>query len=512
MKRFLALLVIGALCGAGLLSASDCTSVNKKWLSNPEEALGDLTPTNSSIWSYSSGYSCAVASTSTPNSEAWLITPAFDLSEAFLVLFSFDHAHKFAGEPSEELTLWVAKNYEDDPETADWQQLTIPNYTSNTSWSWSGNTVNVPLSKVGKKTVFGFRYKTTDENHAQWEIKNVNLQGRCAGDTGGDTPAGRLRVCGQNMENYYINYNNSSSSRANYDHAAFAQKTSRIVTAFLKMNADIYALCEVEACPEVLKQLADSLNKYSGTTRYQAVDDGINEPWDSYDNNMKSGFIYRKDKVKPYKSNSAASTYNYYKNTMRIQAFEELSSGERFVLSMNHFKAKTGGGDQGESQRIINAEHLMSALNRPQNDADILIMGDLNCEYGEEPIRILLNNGFTEELLRYDGSAYSHCYSGKGNLIDHAMANHTMAQQIVGTQMYHICTTKCGNSANYSTTYSDHDPYVVDMNLGEYHTPPEGLEDVQRADTQSVKVLINGQLYIILPNKEMYDIMGNRVK
>ena len=491
------------------MSYADCTPVNKTWLKNSEEALGDLTPT-SSAWYYNNGYSCAVASTSVPNSEEWLITPPLDLREALEVTLSFEHAHKFAGTPSEELTLWVAKNYDGDPNVAEWKQLTIPNYTSNSNWTFLSNSITVPVSRVGKNTVFGFKYKTTDEYHAMWEIKNLKLQSICEYvPVEGDTPAGRLRVCGQNMQNYYINYDNYSSTRANYDHAAFAQKTTRIVNAFLKINADIYAMCEVEACPEVLEQLADSLNKYAREDRYKAVSDGINEPWDSYDNNIKSGFIYRKDKVQPYKTNSAASSYNYYKNTMRIQAFEELSTGERLVVSMNHFKAKTGDG--GEAQRLTNAEHLINALNRPQSDADILILGDLNCEVDEEPIKKILNAGFTEEILRYNFGAYSHCYSGQGNLIDHALANKTMAQQIVKTQMYNICTTKCGGG-NYDTTYSDHDPYVVDINLGEYHEPKEDIESVQPSDGSIQKVIINGQLFIILPSQEMYDIMGNRVQ
>lgn len=323
----------------------------------------------------------------------------------------------------------------------------------------------------------------------------------------GDTPSGRLRVCGQNMQNYYINYGNYSSTRANYDHAAFAKKTARIVDGFLLMNADIYAMCEVEACPLVLTQLADSLNKYAGEELYAAVNDGINEAWNAqYDNNIKSGFIYRKDKVKPYKSNIAATTANYYKNTMRIQAFEELATGERLVVSMNHFKAKSSSGDGGESKRQTNAQNLISALKKSLGDPDILILGDLNCEVGEEPINMLNRAGYEEQILRFDPNAYSHCYGG-GELIDHAMANKTMQQQIVDVKMYHICTSKC-TSGVYNSTYSDHDPYVVDINLGEY----QGLNDSRMSELGIQKVLINGHLFIILPSGEMYDIMGNHVQ
>ena len=509
MKKLILVTTVLALSFVSV-KADDCTPVNKTWLENKSEGLGTLTATNSAVWTYSNSYECAVASYSAADIDAWLITPEMDMRGSVLVTLSFDHAHKFAGVPSEEMTLWVAKNYDGNYETADWQQLTIPNYTDNNSWKWVDNKINVPVSKVGSRTVFAFRYKTTAEAHAMWEIKHLTIKSVCPGGAQGDTPEGRLRVCGQNMQNYYIHYDNYNSTRANYDHAAFATKTSHIVDAFLQMNADIYAMCEIEACALVVTQLVDSLNKYAGVTRYAAVSDGIDEPWDSYDNNMKSGFIYRKDKVKPYQSNQSASNYQYYRNTMRIQAFEELSSGERFVLSMNHFKAKTGA-DGGESQRQTNAEHLISALKRSLPDPDILVLGDLNCEVGETPMSMIMNAGFTEQIMRFDPYAYSHCYSGQGNLIDHVLANKPMSEQIVAAKVYHLCT-KCGDSNHSTTSYSDHDPYVVDMNLGEYHAW-EGIDEVrgERLEVRGEKVLIEGRMYIIV-GEQMYDVMGRRVK
>jgi len=316
---------------------------------------------------------------------------------------------------------------------------------------------------------------------------------------------GRLRVCGQNMQNYYINYDNYQSTRANYGATTFANKTRKIVNAFLEMDADIYALCEVEACALVLEQLADSLNKYAGEDVYAAVKDGINVPWDSYDNNLKSGFIYRLDKVKPYKSNTAASNWNYYKNTMRIQAFEELSSGERLVVSMNHFKAKTGDG--GESTRLTNADHLINALKKSLGDPDILILGDLNCTVEEEPLKRIIKAGYEEQILRFEPDAYSHCYKGSGDLIDHALANASMSEQIVYAYVNHICTTSCGVN-NATRSYSDHDPCIVEINLGD----DQAIEAVSsQSSAVSYKILRDGVLLIIRGDK-VYTITGQVVQ
>ena len=282
---------------------------------------------------------------------------------------------------------------------------------------------------------------------------------------------GRIRVLGNNLENYYYNYN---TGRGDYTEEQRTAKTLKIVNAMLASEADIFAFCEVEAKPIVLAQLADSMNAYCGVAgRYAAVSDGIDEDWDeTYNNNLKSGFIYRTDKVQPYYSDYAATNVTYYKNVMRIQAWTELASGEHFTLSMNHFKAKTD--EASVAKRVDNANWLISALSNSSKvkDEDILIMGDLNCQMGEEALTIIQNNGFVEQLLRFDENAYSYCYQGNTNLIDHVFANSTMAEQITGAAAWHVNTTCNGYGSNSSTHYSDHDPYLVALNLGG-DLPPE---------------------------------------
>lgn len=273
-----------------------------------------------------------------------------------------------------------------------------------------------------------------------------------------DVGNGRIRVLGNNLQNYYFNYN---TGRGDYTPEELAEKTSKIVNAMLTADADIYAFCEVEAKPIVLQQLADSMNVYCGVTgRYSALDDGINEEWnEQYDNNIKSGFIYRTDKVRPYGSNYAATTTAYYKNTMRIQAWEEIVTGEKFTLSMNHFKA--GQTDNDKSKRTDNATWLMNGLPSKAADPDILIMGDLNCQMDEDAISIILNAGYVEQLLRFDENAYSYVYYSNQELIDHAFANSTMADQITGAGVWHVNTSEA-----YYNRYSDHDLYLVALNLG----------------------------------------------
>ena len=315
-----------------------------------------------------------------------------------------------------------------------------------------------------------------------------------------------VKVCGQNLQNYYYNY--TESSRPSYtNEAGFLQKTNRIVNAVLTIDADIYAFCELEGTPDILDHLVTYLNTAAGVAnRYAAVADGIQGVNDSYDNNLKSGFVYRTDRVRPYGSNTAASTATYYKNVMRIQAFEELTTRERFVLSMNHFKAKDSSADQGDAKRQTNANNLVRALKRITTDPDILVLGDLNCEYGETPISIIINAGYEEQLLRFDSTAYSYCYNS-GELIDHVLANASMRAQVTDAYVYHNCTYRCNSRIRNS--YSDHDPYVVTLSLGAAGTDLQS--PTETAHPAAYKTIEQGRLIIILPDGSKYSVTGTRI-
>lgn len=324
-----------------------------------------------------------------------------------------------------------------------------------------------------------------------------------------EVPAELLRVCAQNLENYYYNYNLSSRPKYN-DAEGFRVKTQKIVNAMLDIDADIYAFCEVEATPIVLEQLADSMNMHAGAAgRYVAVYDGIDYTWYEgiADNQIKSGFIYRTDKVETVGSNTGAVYSGYYARTMRIQAFKQLSSNEKLIVSMNHFKAKDNSEDQGESMRQINANNLVSALSYQSADPDILILGDLNCEASEEPIQTIINAGFEEQLLKFNPNAWSHCY-GSGELIDHVLANSTMADQIFNAYVKHICAHWCNSAVSSEDSWSDHDPYVIEMYLG--GMPETTAVEKAQMDYNAQKIIRQGQIIIIRGGVE-YSITGQRL-
>lgn len=103
------------------------------------------------------------------DAESWLISPAISLVGATKPAVSFDHCHKFAGTPAEELTLWVSEN-----DGADWTQLTISTYGTNSDYNFVTNTTDL-TAYVGKTIKIAFKYDSTAANAATWEVNNFKV-------------------------------------------------------------------------------------------------------------------------------------------------------------------------------------------------------------------------------------------------------------------------------------------------------------------------------------------------
>lgn len=467
MKHTKILLLVATLFATTLVYAAETTVLDETFASGQGEFTIENVELGSSsrIWSANTSYGNMSASayvSGTANAgEAWLISPSFDLTSCTSATLTFDHAAKFQnGTVSEEFQVYYAVSPSATFDASEWTNVTIPTYPTAGNWNYvSSGEISLPTNA----TKIAFRYKSTAAAADTWQVKNVKIVGQSDGssvtlpidlpDIGEPT----LVVCGQNMRNYFTDLD-ASRSECNTA-SCFATKTHKIVQSFLYIDADIYALNELEPKDIVLKQLVDSLNKTAGENLYAYVADGI----DAENTYIKSGFIYRADKVKPVGSNKAATSQTYYKYTMRYQLFEELATGGRFTLSINHFKAKDSTTDQGDAKRITNANDLIAAMNSVTSDPDILIMGDLNCLADETPIQNIVSAGYEEQLLRYDAASYSHCYGGS-ELIDHVLANTSMAAQITGAGVFHICTT-CSSPSPAEYSYSDHDPYLVGLKL-----------------------------------------------
>ncbi len=310
-----------------------------------------------------------------------------------------------------------------------------------------------------------------------------------------------LKVCAANLE-YYLPYNyNGTYGAANATQAE--QQHTKIIAALKAIDADIYGLIEIEEGQNALTKLVNSLNA-TVPGRYAFIDDG-GLPDGTY---IKVGYIYRTDKVKPYlnlKENTGTSSSKYRK---KAQAFTLNSNNERFIFSLNHFKAKSGcpssgaDSDQGDGQGCYNVSRVAEATSTLSfvsdwknyyNDNDVLIMGDLNAYGKEDPVQTLVKAGYVDMHRAFHAdSAYSYMYNGAAGYLDNVLASSSMRSQITGVSVFHVNADE-PTMFEYSGSayqpdmyrYSDHDPVVVGLLL----SGTNGLNDLSVAD--KIKILPN---------------------
>ena len=292
-----------------------------------------------------------------------------------------------------------------------------------------------------------------------------------------------LKVCAANLE-YYLPTNYGQGYGA-ADATELGKQQTKIVAGLLAIDADIYGLIEIEEGQAALSTLVNAMNAATAAGRYAYINDGGT----IYGTYTKVGYIYRTDKVSTYltlKDNNTPSPM-YRK---KAQAFTLKSNSQRFIFSLNHYKAKSGcssatgtDADQGDGQSCYNTTRVAEStsnitfLNTCKTfygDNDVLIMGDLNAYAKEDPIQTLVAAGYTDMHRAFHGdSAYSYMYNGEAGYLDNVLANSTMKSQITGVSVFHVNSDE-PTMFEYSSSayqlnmyrYSDHDPVVVGLALG----------------------------------------------
>lgn len=181
-------------------------------------------------------------------------------------------------------------------------------------------------------------------------------------------------------------------------------------------------------------------------------------------------------------------------------SFTEIESGAGLTIAVNHFKSKGGNGtggdaDSGDGQGNFNetrtkgAEALSAWLASDptgSGDEDFLILGDLNAYAMEDPIMALKDDGYTDLVNQFVGSAaYSFVFDGQFGSLDYALANDPLLAQVTGATEWRINADE-PDILNYDTSFndpaffnadnpfrsSDHDPIIVGLSLTPINTPP----------------------------------------
>lgn len=100
-------------------------------------------------------------------SEAWAISPEVELKKASFV--TFEHALNYKNDAS------TQGFYIREGETGEWQALDLKQWPAGKDWNYVEADKYDLKAYTGKKVQFGFKYTSTTEGAATWEIKNFKV-------------------------------------------------------------------------------------------------------------------------------------------------------------------------------------------------------------------------------------------------------------------------------------------------------------------------------------------------
>ena len=277
---------------------------------------------------------------------------------------------------------------------------------------------------------------------------------------------GQLRIVGTNIENFFADLGGYATKRTTPEQQAL--KTRKVAKAMKRMHADLFAICEMQVGDKAPQMLLQALGD-----KYAYIETGLPNM-----DRIGGCFNYRKDRLKPFGDWLSAyqDTASHYHGRMLAQGFEEIKTGERFIVSLNHMKSKRPGRTQYDTnlRRMENTDSLLAMLPIAVEqfaDSDVLLLGDYNCNTQEQPIQTIVRAGYNDMLQVFCPNDYSYSYKGEIGYLDRCFASPSMAAQIIQVMPWHANADWYYQHAAYRLKdkslhrFADHDPIIVDIRL-----------------------------------------------
>ncbi|ABC33190.1 predicted extracellular nuclease [Hahella chejuensis KCTC 2396] len=315
------------------------------------------------------------------------------------------------------------------------------------------------------------------------------------------TGAGNLKVASFNVLNYFNGDGQGGgfpTSRGATTAEELERQAAKTVAALLAMDADVVGLMEIEndgyGADSAIQDLVNRLN--AAGANYAVVNPGLSALGGD---EIAVGMIYKADKVTPAGAAKSLSSYPFdnFNRQPLAQTFSLNDNDGKITVVVNHFKSKGctnaegDNQDQGDGQGCYNAKRSEAAVALADwlasdptgaEDADVLIIGDLNAYAKEDPIMALQTQGYHNLLAELNGdAAYSYVFSGETGYLDHALASESLRSQVVGVSEWHIngdepraldYNVEFKTDAQVLSLYSpdafrssDHDPVIVEISL-----------------------------------------------
>ena len=277
-----------------------------------------------------------------------------------------------------------------------------------------------------------------------------------------DDVGGRLQVASFNVLNYFATVDTTSSNNtgpcgpSGTDDCRGAdsederqRQLAKIVAALETIDADVFGLIEIQNDEGLAtQQIVDALNAATAPGTYDYIRTGAIGT-----DAIKQAFLYKTATVAPVGAfdllteEDDARFDDERNRPALIQTFEELATGERFTVAVNHLKSKGSGCGAGDdspedgsgncdltrTQAAAALADYLATDPTGSGDPDFLIIGDLNSYSMERPITTLETAGYVDLLERFEGlDSYGYVFDGLLGHLDHALATTSLAEQVTG--------------------------------------------------------------------------------
>ncbi len=335
--------------------------------------------------------------------------------------------------------------------------------------------------------------------------------------------AGEIRVASFNVLNFFNGDGKGGgfpTERGANNVEELTRQRAKILSALKAMDADIYAVIEVEndgyEKHSAIEELSFRLNQARGRAKEYAF---VRGPQAKLGGDMISvGMLYRTRKLKLAGVAAALelAPFDQLNRVPLAQSFDVVKTNARFTVVVNHWKSKGGcqeaderNQDRGDGQGCWNAARVdaaraltewLSTDPTASGDPDVLIIGDLNAYSHEDPLRLLGTVGF--DTVGHGENHYSFSYAGLSGSLDHALASTSLTGQVRGAAVWHINADempefdynredrpRAADARMFRSDpfrSSDHDPLIVGFDLAR-PLPPEPAVDAPIAAPLPVK-------------------------
>ncbi|MCF8231045.1 MAG: DUF5017 domain-containing protein [Bacteroidales bacterium] len=152
-----------------------------------------------------------------PN-ENWLISPEIDLSGHEDITLEFRHAINYLNDQYDQVSVHITTDLNtSDTAATQWTELEVPNMTSGDSWDFV-NSGEIDLSDyAGEKVNIAFKYVSSSDNAATWEVDNVTVSVPGSISVTGDEPYDVTTIYKYDGDNWIIDQDSYYLNEKDYD-------------------------------------------------------------------------------------------------------------------------------------------------------------------------------------------------------------------------------------------------------------------------------------------------------